>query len=92
LNSLLAQRQRTTTELQRMRAQGDSRGAARMAGILQGINGRIARGRGGYGYASPVAPLTSYPGEYNGYGYGGYPYGNTGNAVGALVGPLLGMR
>jgi hypothetical protein len=93
LNSLIAQRQRTTIELERMRARGDSRGAARMASILQGINGRIARSRGGYGYGAPVTPLTTYPGAYNSYGYGNYPYnGNTANAIGSLMGPLLGIR
>jgi hypothetical protein len=90
LNSLLARRQQAAIELRRMRAQGDSRAAGRMANILQGLNGRIARDRGGYGYAAPMAPLTSYPGGYN--GYGGYPYGNTEGAVGALMGPLLGIR
>jgi hypothetical protein len=49
-------------------------------------------GRGGYGYAPPMAPFNSYPGRYNGYGYGGYPYGNTADAVGSLLGPLLGVR
>ena len=91
LNSLIAQRQRTTIELERMRARGDSRGAARMATVLQGLNGRIARAQGGYGYRANAAPLTGYPGAYN--PYGGYPYyGNSVNAIGSLMGPLLGVR
>lgn len=93
MNSLIAQRQRAMIELQRMRARGDSRAAARMATIVQGLDGRIAGARGGYGYAAPVAPVTPYQGAYNPYGYGNYPYyGNTANAIGSLMGPLFGLR
>jgi hypothetical protein len=91
LNSLITQRQRTTIELERMRARGDSRGAARMAAVLQGLNSRIARAQGGYGYGAPLAPLSGYPGAYNSYGYSSPYYGNAAGAIGSLMGPLLGI-
>lgn len=63
-------------------------------GRWNGYNGAYNNGYfpgGGYRYAAPAAPITPYPGPANPYGYGGYPYyGNTANAIGSIVGPLLG--
>ena len=75
----------------------DSRAANRVLQALHGTDQRIAALNGGY-----VPPAASYD-SYNAYPYGGSGYnngyyGNNGNygnnpmgALGALVGPLLGM-
>jgi len=99
LSWLLQRRQAALANLNLMRARGDSRAAARMVQVLNGLNARIRRLQGGY--APPVAysaPLTPYLGNLFGNGYNptygnAYPpaYGaNDGNAYSGYGNPYYG--
>jgi hypothetical protein len=83
---LLQRRQRAIYMMQRMRARHDTRAASRMAGVVRSLDARLAR-RGAIGYPAPYYNTAYDP------NYGTYPNYQAGpgmNALGSLVGPLLG--
>jgi hypothetical protein len=90
---LIQRRQQAYYVLAKMRARHDRNAANRMLKVVDGLNARIARdnqlmSRGGYG--APVGP--PYPNDAYGTGY--YPnYGTDPavNAIGGIVGPLIGL-
>ena len=98
---LLRQRDITALEINRLRARGDSRGAARLAGVMQNLNRRMRRQANGSAYYNnapssyyaPAPSQYSYNPNYNAYG-SNQPYYQdpVGTAVNSMIAPLLGIR
>jgi hypothetical protein len=92
---LLQRRAQTVAMINRMRARGDSRAAARLADQLNRIDASLRtvnRRNGAFAPASAyVPPVTSYQPGYNWFGQSAYAPAYNPNPIGNIVGSFLGM-